>query len=158
MPGPDLLPLGRTGSVNRVPHRRNTMSADAHKNLNEAWIQAFNSRDWAAEAACRAPEYTVHLSGAPRPLDNTAWAAFMDAFIAAFPDAWIIVNGAVSEGDLVASRWTLTGTHRGEFQGVPATGRPISMEGVDFSRVEDGKIVEHWAQFDVVGVIQQITE
>ena len=133
------------------------MSADANKNLNEAWIQAFNNRDWAAETAFRAADYIAHMSGAPGPLDNTDWAAFMGAFTTAFPDAWIIINNAVSEGDLVATRWTLTGTHQGDFQGIPATGRPISMEGIDFSRVEDGKIVEHWAQYDLVGVMQQIT-
>ena len=133
------------------------MSDEAPKNLNEAWIQAFNSRDWAAEGAFRAADYIAHISGAPDPLDNTGWAAFIGAFTTAFPDAWIIINSAVAEGDLVASRWTLTGTHRGDFQGVPATGRAISMEGIDFSRVVDGKVAEHWAQFDVVGVMQQIT-
>ena len=56
----------------------------------------------------------------------------------------------------MASRWTITGTHRGTFQGVPATGRQVTMAGIDFIRVVDGKIAEHWAQFDLVGVLQQI--
>jgi predicted ester cyclase len=57
---------------------------------------------------------------------------------------------------MVASRWTITGTHQGDFQGVPATGRQITINGIDMSRVVDGKIAEHWAQFDIVGVMQQI--
>jgi predicted ester cyclase len=56
----------------------------------------------------------------------------------------------------VATRWTITGTHRGDFQGVPPTGRPVTMAGVDISRFVDGRIAEHWAQFDVLGVLQQI--
>jgi predicted ester cyclase len=62
----------------------------------------------------------------------------------------------VEEGDLVSSRWTITGTHDGLFQGVPATGNSITMPGVDMSRVADSKIAEHWAQFDLIGVMVQI--
>ncbi len=132
------------------------MSADDHKNLNLRWIQAFNERDWATEAACRTADYEAHMSGAPGPLDAAGWAAFMGAFTSAFSDAQISVDGSVAERGMVASRWTMTGTHRGDFQGVPPTGRQVTMPGIDFSRVVDGKIAEHWAQFDLIGVMQQI--
>jgi steroid delta-isomerase-like uncharacterized protein len=132
------------------------MPADDNKRLNLRWIQAWNARDWATEAACRTPDYVAHMSGIPAPLDAAGWENFTQTFIAAFPDAQIAVDGAVEEGDVVASRWTITGTHRGEFQGVAATGRPITMAGVDFSRVVDGKVAEHWSQFDVLGMLQQI--
>lgn len=127
-----------------------------NKKLNERWIQAFNERDWATEAACRTPDYVAHVSAAPGPLDFDGWGAFMSQFTTAFPDAQIAIDGAVEERGMVASRWTITGTHRGEFQGVPPTGRQVSLAGVDFSRVVDGRIAEHWAQFDVVGVMQQL--
>jgi steroid delta-isomerase-like uncharacterized protein len=132
------------------------MASTANTELNQRWVQAFNDRDWPGEAACRTADYQAHVSGAPGPLDAAAWVAFLQGFAAAFPDGQITVEGAVSEGDLVASRWTITGTHRGEFQGVLATGRQIAMPGVDFSRVVDGKIADHWAQFDIVGVMQQL--
>jgi steroid delta-isomerase-like uncharacterized protein len=90
------------------------------------------------------------------PLDAAGWDAFMQVFLTAFPDAQISVADSFGAGDMVASRWTITGTHRGDFQGVPPTGRPITMAGVDISRVVDGKIAEHWAQFDVLAVMQQI--
>ena len=132
------------------------MSAEENKTLNLRWIQAFNERDWSTEAACRTPDYVAHMSGSPGPLDAAGWAAFMGAFTTALPDAQIIVEGSLAERDLVASRWMITGTHRGAFQGVPPTGRQVTMAGIDISRVVDGKIAEHWAQFDVVGVLQQI--
>jgi len=131
------------------------MSED-NKNLNLRWIQAFNDRDWPKEAACRTSDYVAHMQGAPEPLDAQGWAGFMGLFATAFPDAQIGVESSISEGDVVASRWTMNGTHRGDFMGVPPTGRQITMKGIDFSRVVDGKIAEHWAQFDAMGVMQQI--
>jgi steroid delta-isomerase-like uncharacterized protein len=132
------------------------MAIDEDKSLNLRWIQAFNERDWATEAACRAPEFVAHVSGPPGPLDGAGWAAFLGAFTVAFPDAQIAVADSFGERDLVATRWTITGTHRGDFQGVPPTGRPVTMAGVEINRVVGGKIAEHWAQFDVLGVLQQI--
>ena len=132
------------------------MSKDDPKSLNVRWIQAFNERDWETEGACRTADFQAHVSGAPGPLDSAGWDAFMRAFTTAFPDAKITIEDAVSERSTVASRWIITGTHRGAFQGVPPTGRPITMRGIDFSRVADGRIAEHWAQFDVLAVMQQI--
>lgn len=132
------------------------MTPNDNRNLNLRWIQAFNERDWATEAACKSADYRAHVTGAPGPLDTSAWAGFMQTFTAAFPDAQIETGECIAERESVATRWTITGTHRGDFQGVPATGRQIVLEGLDFSRVVDGKIAEHWAQFDVVGVLQQI--
>jgi steroid delta-isomerase-like uncharacterized protein len=132
------------------------MSVDENKSLNLRWIKAFNDRDWATDAACRAPSFVAHMSGVPVPLDGAGWGAFMTAFTTAFPDAQISVADSFGERDMVATRWTITGTHRGDFQGVPPTGRPVTMAGVDISRFVDGKIAEHWAQFDVISVMQQI--
>jgi steroid delta-isomerase-like uncharacterized protein len=132
------------------------MSAEDSKRVNLQWIQAFNERDWVAEASYRTSDYVAHMSGIPMPLDGDGWHAFMIEFTQAFPDAQISVDASVGERDIVASRWTITGTHGGAFQGVPATGRLIGFAGCDFSRVVDGKVAEHWAQFDLVSVLQQI--
>jgi steroid delta-isomerase-like uncharacterized protein len=132
------------------------MSAADNKNLNDRWIQAFNERDWSTEKDCRGHGFRAHVSGGTPPLDSAGWEGFLGSFTAAFPDARIDVHSSIGEGDLVSTLWTIRGTHQGEFQGVPASGRPIEMPGVDFSRVEGGKIAEHWAQFDVMGLMGQI--
>ena len=126
------------------------------KELNERWIRGFNERDWEAERGVRTDDYVAHMSGAPGPLDNEGWAGFMAMFTSAFTDARITIDDAIEDGDFVASRWTITGTHDGPFQGIPPTGKSITMPGVDMSRVVDGKIAEHWAQFDLIAVLQQI--
>jgi steroid delta-isomerase-like uncharacterized protein len=132
------------------------MSVVDNKSVNLRWVQAWNERDWTTEAAHRTPDYLAHMSGIPVPLDDDGWNAFNAEFTGAFPDAQISVEASVAERDVVASRWTITGTHRGTFQGVPATGRLVTFSGIDFSRVVEGKLAEHWAQFDLLAVLQQI--
>ena len=132
------------------------MSGNANKSLNERWVAAFNARDWASEAACRTADYKAHMSGSPAPLDATGWDAFMASFCAAFPDARIDIADTVGDSHTVASRWMLSGTHRGTFNGIPPTGRRVTIAGVDFSRIVDGKVAEHWAQFDLFTLMQQI--
>jgi steroid delta-isomerase-like uncharacterized protein len=132
------------------------MTSDANNQLNRQWIQAFNERDWTKEAACRSANFQAHVSGAPSPLDASGWAGFLQSFTTAFPDARIDIGASISEGEQVATRWTIYGTHRGEFQGVPPSGQQIVLPGVDFSLVVDDKIAEHWAQFDIMGLMQQI--
>ncbi len=75
---------------------------------------------------------------------------------AAFADIRIVVDDLVVEGSAIAWRWTLTGTHVGAFAGIAATGRPVALRGVDFQRLEGGKVVEHWTLVDVFGAQQAL--
>jgi steroid delta-isomerase-like uncharacterized protein len=138
------------------PTKEHTMSAEENKQLNRDWIQKFNERDWEAEATCRTADFTAHMQGAPGPLDGDGWVGYLGMFVAGFPDVQIAVDAELSEGNVVCSRWTITGTHQGEFLGVPATGRQVSIVGIDVSRVVDGKVAEHWAQFDGLGTMMQL--
>ena len=74
----------------------------------------------------------------------------------AFPDLRTAEADSVKEGDKVAFRWLLSGTHQGEFMGVAATGRRVEVMGMDIVRVADGQIVEHWGEFDAMGLLRQI--
>jgi len=126
------------------------------KRLNHCWIQAFNDRDWSTESALRGESFRAYLSGAPGPLDNAAWSGFMPAFTSAFPDSRIAIESCIAEGDKVVTRWTLTGTHHGMFQGIPPTGRPVKFTGIEFNRAVNGRLVEHWSMFDNLALLQQI--
>ena len=75
---------------------------------------------------------------------------------AAFPDSAILLEDLVAEGDKVAVRAEMTGTHRGEFMGIPATGKKVTVTGISFYTVADGKITGHWEQFDAMGMMQQL--
>lgn len=124
--------------------------------LNHRWIEAFNNRDWAAERALLSGEFRAYLSGAPEPLDLDGWVGFIRAFTTGFPDATITIDECIAHGETVATRWHLTGTHRGEFQGVAATGRAIAFDGLEYNRVHEGRFVEHRSMFDNIALLRQI--
>ncbi len=81
---------------------------------------------------------------------------FFSAFRAAFPDLSVAVEHMVADDDNVAIAYTVTGTHQGDFLGVPATGRRISARGMQISRFQNGQIVERWGSSDQLGILQQI--
>jgi predicted ester cyclase len=83
--------------------------------------------------------------------------AFASLAAAAFPDVRLEVLDQVAEGDLAATRVVMTGTQKEEFYGVPATGAVGTLHVTFFDRVADGKIVEHWADADVGGFLQQLS-
>ena len=76
---------------------------------------------------------------------------FLDTFTEAreaFPDLSVAVEDVMAEGDQVAARVTMRGTHRGEFQGILPTGKRVEVKAIDMFRISDGKIVEHWGHSD----------
>ncbi len=80
----------------------------------------------------------------------------VQAVFDAFPDLHYAVHDVVAAGDQVAVRWTATGTHRGEFEGVPPTGKQVTMAGMSLCRMEDSQIHEMWNVWDSLGLMQQI--
>jgi steroid delta-isomerase-like uncharacterized protein len=81
---------------------------------------------------------------------------FFTMLFQAFPDLRVEVHDVVAEGDLVAARVTYSGTHQGEFMGIPATGRQAQTAGVDFFRMQDGRQAEHWGGPDMASLLQQL--
>ncbi len=81
---------------------------------------------------------------------------FFTGFRAAFPDLNVSVEQLVADDDNVAIAYTITGTHQGDFLGVPATGRRIKARGMQIARFENGLIVERWGSSDQLGILQQI--
>lgn len=77
-------------------------------------------------------------------------------FQTAFPGMRITAEDVVAEGDKVAARFTMRGTNTGSFAGTPPTGKEVTVEGIDILRVAGGKIVEHWGQYDQLGMMQQL--
>ncbi|MFC9871229.1 ester cyclase [Nocardia salmonicida] len=77
-------------------------------------------------------------------------------YLAAFSDQRFLVNEQIAEGDFVTTRWTGTGTNDGEMMGMPATGKSAVVQGITINRFRDGKIVESWASWDTLGMMQQL--
>ena len=77
-------------------------------------------------------------------------------FATAFPDWHTTIEDLVAEGDKVVMRGVASGTHRGAFMGIQPTGKRVMVPGIHIMRIADGKIVEHWAQGDYLGMMQQL--
>lgn len=74
----------------------------------------------------------------------------------AFPDLNIAVEDLIAEGDRVAARVTIMGTHQGELMGIPPTGKRVEVSSIDIIRFEDGKAAEHWGETDIMSMMQQL--
>lgn len=81
------------------------------------------------------------------------WVAMLDA---AFPDRQLTIDDVVAEGDRVVVRTTVTGTHQGEMQGIPATGNSVTQPSITIFRLANGKIVEGWFAADNLSMMQQL--
>lgn len=82
--------------------------------------------------------------------------AYVTMFRNAFPDLHLAIEDVVAEGEKVSYRWTATGTHTGEFMGIPPTGGAIRVGGIAIARVVQGKIAEIWEHYDAVGMMRQL--
>jgi steroid delta-isomerase-like uncharacterized protein len=132
------------------------MSAAENADALRRWIDAYNDRDTEAEAAARTPDFVAHVPGAPGPLNSDAWVGFAFSFADAFPDLRLTVEEVVADEDRTAARVTFRGTHHGEFQGIPATGRPVTFTSIEFNRMVGGKVAEHWVELDLLGLLGQL--
>ncbi len=74
----------------------------------------------------------------------------------AYPDLGLSHEDTLAEGDKVMIRWTMRGTHNGPLMGIPATGKPVTVAGIDVFRIAGGQIVELWQHWDHLGMLQQL--
>lgn len=101
------------------------------------------------------PDLAGHFSGMP-PVGIDMHRMWGAATFDAFPDLKRPIEDLIAEGDKVVARWTSTGTHEGEYNGIPATGKFVQTSGITIFRLENGKIVEEWSESDMVGMLQQL--
>ena len=133
-------------------------SAEANAALVLESIEAFNAGDMAKLLAVAAPDIVIHYAEMPEPLrGRETWQQGYELVKRAFPDLKIHVDDLVAAGDKVALRLTLSGTHQGEFQGIPATGRTVSYVSHEFYRVADGLVAEEWLCSDMASLLSQLS-
>lgn len=96
-----------------------------------------------------------HLS-TESPLDPKRVERVFALIQRAFPDLHVAQADSVTEGDKVAFRWMMSGTHKGELMGVAPTGERVTVMGIDMICVADGEILGYWGEFDVMGMLRQL--
>ena len=135
------------------------MSVEQNKALvRRRYDEIDNQHNLAAMDELVAQDYVHHDPSVPRQMlqgrDGYQRLALM--FNTAFPDGHTTIEEMIAEGDLVATRFTTAGTHRGELMGVAATGRRVEVTATSIYRIADGKLAEGWVNFDALGLLQQI--
>ena len=129
---------------------------EQNKDLVLQFYKAFDNRKMEQALELLAPNFVAHLAGVPEPLDGEGFKQFGMSFYLAFSQGKHVFDEVVISGDRVVTYGTFTATHLGEFQGLPPTGKQISLSIMHIDRVEDGKILEHWGQGDALGLMQQL--
>ncbi len=132
------------------------MSAEANKNIVRRYRDIHNRGALNELDAIVAQDLVSHnlLPGLPPGLAGGKLAH--QAFAASFADTQTTTDDLIAEGDRVVERYTSRGTHTGPFMGMPATGKPFTVESIVIYRLADGKIVEMWGQNDAMALMAQL--
>ena len=131
------------------------MSEQNKAHIRRLIEEVYNKGDLDAVAEVASADIVIH-SASDEIRGHEGAKAYVAALRAGFPNLRITVEDQVAEGDLVVTRWVARGTHRGAFQGVPATGRDVVVAGTDIDRIAGGKVAECWAHVDELGLMRQL--
>jgi predicted ester cyclase len=115
-----------------------------------------DSQDYERLPELVSPAMKTYTGG--KVLDLAAWLGMAKVFMTAFPDGRHVFEMADAAGDYVLLNGYFTGTHTGDFMGIPATGKVVKCSLTMIDKVLDGKLVEHRSDFDTAAFMQQITQ
>lgn len=130
------------------------------KQENIAAMQRFaegvNSGNFEVFQEVMAPDIVDHDPAPDQGPGPEGFVGFFRTMRTAFPDLAVAMEHMVADDENIAFAYTITGTHRGEFQGVAPTGRRVRARGMQISRFENGRMVERWGSSDELGILKQI--
>jgi len=131
------------------------MVLDQNKNFMRSFLEELDKNLTAIDTFL-SPSCLTYLPGSPEPTDRAGFKDFVALLYTAFPDLHHKVEDQIAENDKVVSLVTACGTHQGDFQGIPPTGKQVIITDIIITRIQTGKAVELWAQFDALGLLQQL--
>jgi steroid delta-isomerase-like uncharacterized protein len=121
------------------------------------WVEGLNRGDLAVADETFAPDCVIHITGSPDPnLPVEGFKQMVAGLLAAFPDLHFTIEDQIVTDDKVSTRWTAEGTNTGAFGEVPPTGRRMRVDGLILDRVENGRVVERWEQWDQMAMMRQL--
>ena len=132
------------------------MSSEVNKALARRYFKAYETGDIDAVMRFIGSGYVLHPGAGGEPMNSEGRKRDEMVFFSAFFNIQANVEDQIAEGDEVANRITMRCTHTGEYQGIPASGKQITITYIDVIVVESGKIVEEWVEFDLLSILRQI--
>ena len=134
------------------------MSQETNIAATKTFGEAANTGNFDLFNEVVAPDSVDHDPAPGQGVGPEGFRQFFSELRSAFPDLNIEVEHMVTDDDNVAFAYTVTGTHQGDFMGVPATGRQVSARGMQIGRFENGKLAERWGSSDELGILKQLGE
>ncbi|NOT05371.1 MAG: ester cyclase [Anaerolineales bacterium] len=132
------------------------MSIEENKNIVRRYQEAYNNCDFDALAELVSADVLTPniIAGMPSGLEGAK--VVHQTTLIGMPDYHTNIEDLIAKGDKVVARVTMTGTHTGNFWGIPATGKRVNLTGIYIVRIANGKIVEHWGEENGMIVIKQL--
>lgn len=146
-------PAGDTASAE---NETSSQSAEAVKVTNWFFDEVINQHKMGLLDSLLHTSFHSHHYPAPPGSDKAPFIQGITDMNGGFPDLKIKVHQQYAEGDKVFSYFTWTGTHSGLFNGIPATNKQVSVDGMDIWRVQDGQLIENWVVMDIMGLMMQL--
>jgi len=126
---------------------------------NKDFLAAFTADYWNKHNIAAFDNYFTSdflYHSAEGEMNGEQYKGLCRAYIDAFPDLQITTDDLIAEDDKVTKVWTAHCTHKGDFMGIPPTGKSIVVKGIEVFRIADGKVAELWACMDNLGMLQQL--
>lgn len=134
-----------------------TQSVEKNKKIARQSLEAITEGNYhLLEKITNTKKFKMHFPGDKYPLNFEESVNMNKEYNTAFPDSKISIEKQIAEGDYVATMVTFSGTNKGKFQDMPASGKKMKISAMILQRIEDDKIIEEWDEFDALGMLQQI--
>ncbi len=131
------------------------MSTEENKAIARRYFEGLDKADLTIADELFSPDHVTYMPGSP-PMNGEGWKQGVSMFSSAFPNLHHTLEDQIAEGEKVATRFTLRGTHQGPFFGIPPTGKQVHVTGITIHRIVNGKIVEQRVEMDMLGIMQQL--
>lgn len=133
------------------------MSLASNKNVVQKTFEVvWNQHNPAAIDELYAADYAAHNDLPGVTPDRKGFKNWVNMTTKAFPDIEFTIKDQVAEGDEVVTRWEAHGTQKGEFMGIPPSGKEVTVTGLSINRVQNNKIKEAWLEWDSLSMMQQL--
>src|SRR3954463_13874639 len=133
------------------------MTTENNKPIMHRFVEFINNASGQLATELISPDAVFYVPGSPVPMHGPGgYLAIVNMMRGSFPDIQWTLEDMVAEGDKIAARFIMRGTHQGAFFGVPPTGKPIAVQAMNFYRLVGGQFVEERGQPDLLSLLQQI--
>ncbi|MCX4766944.1 ester cyclase [Streptomyces sp. NBC_01275] len=150
-----VLPFASDTTTQTESQRQ--MSPESVESVMKRFVEFINTADEDLAREVIDPDAVFHAPSHAEPLRGPeGYLEIIAMMRSAFPDVRWTLEESIAEGSTVAARFTMRGTHEGEFFGIPATGKKIAVQAMNFYYLADGRIVKERGQPDLLGLMQQI--